>query len=119
MSSPTSGGPSEDPERRSVDEVNRARHQRQTKRLTIIALFVMVSFLVISYRTEVNARRIIKVQITTCESTRIIIRNFNEAQDRFIKLDRDNPIKGAERLQATRIKLLEQNKIPISTAPCP
>lgn len=103
-------------------KVNAAQHKAETsrRRILVLAIFVLFTAILLSWRNEVNARRIeknsekiVRIQQASCEGGRQILIEFNASQNRFIKLDQENPLRGAENFQKKRIELLEQNKIAI------
>ena len=74
------------------------KSDRSRKRLTALACFVVLAFLVLSYRSEVNSdridlntRHIFETQQASCESSREILRKYNRQQDDLIALEQVNP----------------------------
>ena len=105
-------------------DANSRRHARANRRTIVLTVFVLFAFFLLAWRSEVNADRIERnaekigqAQKNSCLGGRQIIINFNAAQDRFIQLDRENPVPGAELLQQKRIELLKLNRIPVPECP--
>ena len=81
--------------------------------MTVLFAFVVFAFVLLSWRTEINANetsqnaeRILKTQQITCESSREILRKYNQQQDDLIAVELANqgvdPVTSAGRIKAYR-----------------
>lgn len=85
-------------------ELNEKRHYRARLRQNVTFAFVVLAFLLLSYRSEVNSDRIDKntgiiaiqqenfqqAQIRSCASGLLIIAKYNKLQDDQIKIELQN-----------------------------
>jgi hypothetical protein len=79
-------------------KASEARGATLRKRQYVVVSFVLFAFMLLAWRSEVNASRIdrntdriTETQIRSCESGREILRNFNDFQDEQIRIERSNP----------------------------
>ncbi len=93
------------------------KSDRDRKRMTVIAGFVVFAFLLLSWRSEVNADRIHRngerisdTQQITCESTREVLRKYNQQQDDLIAIERGNTTDPAA-IRNARIRAYEVGRI--------
>lgn len=100
-----------------VVERNDLRQRRTTRRLMVLGGFVLFAFLLLAWRSEVNADRISAAQYrvsttqnAACLSGLEILRKSNLLQDTLIEIERENDFIDDE-LRAARIEAYESARI--------
>ena len=104
--------------------VNDGRHRRTNRRLRVIAVFLLLAFMFLAYRSEVsdrriqaNTARIAAAQATSCEQGAEYIAKHNRLQDTLAAIDRRDVTRDPQQRDA-RIAARERARIiPIPTCP--
>lgn len=80
-------------------ERNRRDALRATHRAIVIALFAIVAFLLLAYRSEVNARQISDNNRLACQAGLTIILQSNAQQAALADMERADPYGSAARIK--------------------
>lgn len=107
-------------------EANERREDRLRKRQYTVTAFVLLAFLLLAYRSEVNADRITRANVEiadtqagTCRNSRAILTKYNALQDTLARIDRSEPTFDRPKARL-RVEAYERGRIlPLPDCPEP
>lgn len=99
---------------------------RNLRKIYVLGAFLLFAFLLLAWRSEVNADRITvdamrisDIQGASCRSDLAVLTKFNALQDRLIEIERTNPVFDAEQ-KRMRIEAYRDARIlPLPDCPEP
>lgn len=96
---------------------NDKRSDKFSRRILVIAIFVLVAVVVLTLRSERIDRNVANIQKASCARTQAIVLKFNRLQDNLANIEERNMSVTAE-VRASRIEAYKAARIlPLPTCP--
>lgn len=89
---------------------------RPTRGAVALFVFVMVAFVLLAWRTEVNAYRIVMERWQSCQGGVAIVQRFNQQQQDLADIERSQTVRPD--LAKRRIEVYERGVVPLPRNGC-